>query len=741
MQDQSIYEFGPYQLDPSEKVLRRDGVPVSLTPKSFETLLALVEKSGRVVEKAELMARVWPDAFVEEQNLAFNISVLRKILGQDADGTAYIETVPKRGYRFTSNLHEISPAALPVVTETHTVTRTVTEEEVEIDIEDQTAVARYSVVDLAPTAGLDSRAALIADVRHQLPAPPRKRWRATSVVLAVLGLVAGIVLIGWLWRSQRSVSPTSFKAVPFTTSPGFESDPAISPDGNQIAYAWQKEGETNSHIYVQLVDSSTQLQLTNGASSESDPAWSPDGRRLAFFRSPDIYVISALGGPERKLGPADNGLTGWSPDGKTLAIIDKPPNSRDNSVFLISIDTGDRKRITFPPESGFDGTPAFSPDGQLLAFNRSVNSGNINDIYVVPVSGGEPRRVTNDNRIILGFAWASATELVFSSDRDGPRALWRVSINGGEPSKLDVGARSPTSPRISRSSHRLAFVESFQDANVWRLSLTASNTEAKTPTKFISSTRYDSSAQYSPDGKRIAFRSDRSGTNEIWLCDSEGNNLIQLTELHGSLAGSPRWSPDGKFVAFDSRHEGQSHIYVVSADGGAVRRLTEQPPIQVVPKWSRDGRWIYFFSNSDQQIWKAPAGGGQAEHVLLNKATGPQESPDGKYLYFRRQQERIGIFRVPLAGGPEETVIEMKESPPWGYWTVVEKGIYFLVNGDKPKIEFFDFVTRQTIEILTMEKPALTSDGGLAVSPDGQWLLFTQLDNSGSDIMMVSDFR
>jgi DNA-binding winged helix-turn-helix (wHTH) protein len=233
---QYIYEFGPYQLDPEERVLRREGVPVPLTPKAFETLLALVEKSGRVVEKAELMARVWPDAFVEEQNLAFNISVLRKALGQGADGSAaYIETVPKRGYRFSSSVRQSSPATAPVITQTHTVTRVVTEEELEIEPNDDAALMRSSVIDLTPMPRVDSRAGVIADVRHQLPAPPRTRWRATSVVLAVLGLVAGIVLIGWLWKSQRSVSPTSFKAVPFTTSPGFESDPAISPDGNQIA--------------------------------------------------------------------------------------------------------------------------------------------------------------------------------------------------------------------------------------------------------------------------------------------------------------------------------------------------------------------------------------------------------------------------------------------------------------------------------------------------------------------------
>ncbi len=737
MQSQPIYEFGPYQLDPAEKVLRREGVPVSLTPKAFETLLALAEKSGRVVEKSELMARVWPDAFVEEQNLAFNISVLRKTLGTDAAGNSYIDTVPKRGYRFIASVRQISPASPALVTQTHTVTRVVTQEEVEIDTSDETALTHSPVIDLER---VDSRPTIISDARRLPAAPPTQR----NSLLIFLGIAIVIAAIGvsiWVLKSKRSLPRTSFKAIPFTTSPGFETDPAISPDGNQVAYAWKKEGENASHIYAQLVDSSTSLQLTNGPSSESDPTWSPDGRHLAFFRSPDIYLISAFGGPERKIGSADNGMMSWSSDGKTLAIIDKPPGSHDNSVYLLSVDTGERRQLTFPATGSFDGTPSFSPDGQMVVFNHSFNSGNVNDIYLVPASGGEPRQITHDNRIILGFAWASPNELVFSSDRDGGRGLWRMSIDGGDPVKLDVGARSPTWPSISLSSHRLVFVDSFQDANVWRLPLTTVKDQVAKPSQIISSTRYDSSAQYSPDGKRIVFRSDRSGSNEIWLCDSEGNNAIQLTDVRGPLAGSPRWSPDGKSIAFDSRHEGQSHIYIVSSDGGRVRRLTEQPPIQVVPRWSADGRWIYFRSNSDGRMWKVRFEGGPAEVVPIDKATGATESADGKFIYFRRQEKPFGFFRVPAAGGADETVLPMQEPPPWGYWTLTEKGIYFLVNGEKPKIEFFDFATRETKDIWTMEKPAVTSDVGLAVSPDGKWLLFTQLDSNGSDIVLVNDFR
>lgn len=738
MQPNSLYEFGPYQLDPAERVLRRDGVPVSLTPKAFEVLLALVEKSGRVVEKSELMSRVWPDAFVEDQNLAFNISVLRKTLGSETGGDVYIETVPKRGYRFTANVRQASRDVPAVITQTHTVTRVVTQEEVEID--DVEALTPAPIIDIT-RAGDNGSATGVIDVQHQLPPAHGRRWKWLWILPAVLILVLGAIVVGWWLNARRSPPPTSFKAVPFTTSAGFESDPAISPDGNQIAYVWQKEGESPRHIYVQLVDSSTPLQLTHGTASESDPTWSPDGRRIAFFRSPDIYVISALGGPERKVTSADNGMMSWSPDGSSLAITDKPSGSRFIRIYLVSVESGERKQLTFPEDGAFDGTPAFSPDGQMIAFNRSANSGNVNDLYVVASQNGQVRRITNDNRITLGVTWSANNELVFSSDREGPRALWRISLDGTGLKKLEVGARNPMLPTISVKAHRLAFVESVTDANVWRLPLSA-NLQAGPPVKLIASTLYDSSAQYSPDGKRITFRSDRSGSNEIWLCDSEGNNPIQLTNLRGPLAGSPRWSPDGKSIAFDSRHEGQSKIYVVGVDDGRVRRLVDDPPIQVVPKWSIDGNWIYFYSNSDQHIWKAPVQGGQAAHVAVERATGPHESPDGKYLYFRRSQNPIGIFRVPLAGGAEELVIGMTEAPPWGYWTLADKGIYYLIRGGgRPRIVFFDYATGQTNDVWTMEKPALTSDGGLSLSPDGNWLLFTQLDNSGSDIMLVNDFR
>jgi Tol biopolymer transport system component/DNA-binding winged helix-turn-helix (wHTH) protein len=728
-------------------VLRREGVPVPLAPKAFETLLALVEKSGRVVEKGELMSRVWPDTYVEEQNLAFNISVLRKALGQGTvGGPAYIETVPKRGYRFTSEVHQTVAAPTALVTETRSVTRVVTQEEIEIESDDQALAVRHSDIPGKPDIFVPG----IGDERLQLSSGGydtpwlwrhRRGMLASALSLVAFVLVAGILVMMRYWRAPPADANRSFKATPFTTSPGFEGDPAISPDGNQVVYAWKKEDAGNYDIYVQLVDSSTALQLTNNPKDDSDPTWSPDGRRIAFYRSPNIYVISALGGPERKLGSANNGAMSWSADGKALAIVDRSANTAGNGIFLLSVDTGERRQLTTPPAGGGDGTAVFSPDGQTLAFNRSVNSGNVNEIYRVTTSGGEPQPVTNDNRIILGFAWASNNELVFSSDRGGARALWRISSQGGEPVKLDVGAWNPTWPTISIRGNHLAFVESFIDANIWRIPLPGSTSQNKTPVKLISSTRYDSSAQYSPDGKRIAFRSDRSGSNEIWLCDSEGQSPVQLTHVGGPLAGSPRWSPDGQYIAFDSRHEGQSHIYVISADGGPVRRLTEQPAIQVVPKWSSDGRWIYFYSNSDSHIWKAPAQGGPAAHVEVYKGTGPQESADGKFLYFRREQERPGIFRVPTGGGEEVTVMAMSEPPPWGYWIVVEKGIYFLVRGNPPLIKFLDFATGKVIEIATMEKPALTSDGGLAVSPDSQWLLYTQLDNSGSDIMIVNDFR
>jgi Tol biopolymer transport system component len=316
--------------------------------------------------------------------------------------------------------------------------------------------------------------------------------------------------------------------------------------------------------------------------------------------------------------------------------------------------------------------------------------------------------------------------------------LLRISVNGGTPVPLAAGEENACTLAISRQGDSLAYSQEYGDTNIWRLELKQGAHEAS---RLISSTRQDFGPQYSPDGKRIAFTSARSGSNEVWVCDSEGLNAVQLTSFAGPDVGSPRWSSDGRYIAFDSKATGNRNIYIIGADGGKPRPVTDGTD-DVRPSWSRDGRWIYFGSNRNGawQIWKVAVEGGKAIQVTQQGAREGFESPDGKFLYYSKGFGIPGIWRIPSAGGNEEQVLA---GALQGFWALANDGIYFInPNGStRPAIEFFNFETHKTSQILTMEKDLQLVYPSMAISADGRSLLFVQIDSLESDIMLVQNFR
>ena len=538
--------------------------------------------------------------------------------------------------------------------------------------------------------------------------------------------------------------------------------PAFSPDGKQVAFAWTGEKDDNIDVYVKLVDSGTPHRLTTHPADDTFPAWSPDGNHIAFRRhtqgSDTVYLIPSLSGSERKLADLFPRLLGYrvggdglaySLDGKFLAVPDKSYAGEPFSIVLISTETGDKRKLSSAPAGSLgDNTPAFSPDGSHLAFSRMSGHG-VEDIYVIPVEGGDPSRLTFDNRYVRDLAWtADGREIVFTSDRAGDTGLWRVSASGGTPERImtavgyNIGRLS-----ISRQGNRLAYAQQFLDTNIWRVELAGTKGKVSTPTILISSSKFDSAPQYAPDGQHITFRSDRSGSFEIWACEQDGSNAVQLTNFSGPQAGSPCWSPDGKQIAFDARPEGSPDIFVISAEGGRPRRLTEDAAEEIAPSWSRDGRWIYFQSNrsGSTQIWKIPVDGGEAQQVTKSGGSGAYESVDGKFVYYTKGRDIPGIWRMPVDGGEETLVLDTHKAGYWSAWTVVEQGIYFVTAEQpaRPAIEFLSFKTRRVTEVAAMTKPfkPWTNPEGLSVSPDGRWILYTQEDRADVDIMLVENFR
>ena len=575
---------------------------------------------------------------------------------------------------------------------------------------------------------------------------------AIALALATLLLaIGGAIAYGYLRPAQNPPAPP-MRIVPITTFPGFQGNARFSPDGNQIAFTWYGDKDYNKDIYVKQIGAEKPLRLTTDPAKDDSPTWSPDGRYIAFRRHREgkdaIYVIPALGGLERKLLTSngsffDDSSMDWSPDGKYLAYVERG-SSWSGIIYLLAVDNPkDKRPLTISGGPAQDFWPRFSPDGQTLAFIRSAD---VRDIFLVRTAGGEPKRLTFDDTSIYGLDWTpDGAYIVFSSVRLGESVrLWKVLASGGQPEPLFTPPSGVEETSLSRDGRRLAYTQRELNVNIWRYEIPTATVSSAPPAKLIASPGVNTAPQFSPDGKKVAFLSSRSGDGELWVCDSDGSNPQQLTSFHVPVDAFPHWSPDGREIAFRAWPEDHAAIYVVSAEGGQPRRVTSDDLTVAAPSWSRDGKWIYFGSerSGTWQLWKIPPEGGQAVQVTRKGGFAALESCDGKTIYYAKRlqfpnyRKFDGLWKVPVKGGAETRVLKELEAGLYECWGLTGEGIYFY-NEHTGAIDFFSFSTRKIMQIAKPEKRG----GALAVSPDGRWVLLGQVDIDTSHIMLVEDFR
>ena len=594
------------------------------------------------------------------------------------------------------------------------------------------------------------------------PASKRKWW----LVAAAIGVIAAAT-VWFTWPGVKN-APPAVKVVGLTSNVADETAPSFSPDGNQIAYAWNGAKQDISHIYVKLIGPGPPLQLTNDPAEDYWPAWSPDGQKIAFLRDfgsgkYGVYLIPALGGTERRLMevsiPETEWLSGpylaWLPDNKWLIYTNKDTSEHPPSLFMVQVDSRETRRVTAAP-SGImgDSAPAVSQDGAHLVFARMTGMGPT-DFYAVRLKkdyspASEPQRISFFNWGVAGAAWTPrARNVVLSNGQE----LWRVAFSrsGGvesQPQKIESFGSGARFPAIARQGKRMAYVKSYGGPlNIWRIALgegskkREQNSGTNDRANLIPSTSSEFAPEYSPDGKRIAFESDRTGNLEIWTCQSNGENCSALTSFGTQATGIPNWSPDGGQIVFYSRPKQNAQIYVMNSEGGGLQRLTDDAWENFFPVWSRDGRWIYFASNrtGTDQIWKMRPRGGEPVQVTKNGGFAATESADGKFLYYTKSKDPVAsLWKMPVEGGEETKVVD---GVVIANFAVTARGLYYITQPDLRSetrlVQFLNFADEKTRVVATIKQNLYH---GLSLSPDERWLLYAPNGRGGSNVMVVENF-
>jgi len=668
--EKHIFEFDDVSVDPANAQILKAGQPVAVEPKAFRVLLFLLEQRGRLVEKEELLSAVWPGTFVTENALTREIALLRRVLGDDSKATKYIETIPKRGYRFIAT----------------------------VTVRDQSSSISANGDDIASTP-----TSKVAPALHRAWLP----WALLVVAVAILAA-------GLLWWISMALFTQEPRARQVTSSEGMDIYPSFSPDGNTVAYSSDTGGKFEIYL-KQLTAGGHVVQLTSDGTQNIQPAWSPDGEQIAFHSQVKggIWVMPALGGVPRQITPFGSSPA-WSPDGTEIAFQSDTPRDLSamsavsigpSTLWIVKIQNGERRQVTQPNvPSGGHNSPAWSPDGKYLAFTTgSLTKGTA--LWCVATDGSDPKLITYGGNFYNPVYAHDGKSLYVAAVRGATDfGIWQFPIFGNTiaPVGRKIYSSLPAMSRdlaISADGRKIAFSSVATVSNLYSLPMSGAE-PAGPPVAITSDTRFrKANPSFSPDGRRLlfdVFSSDQDGG--IWISDADGANANLLSQsclqpiwlaggkefvcfsgvmpqngdcnaqgcvekdiwkVHvdtGTRERIFRLRQDGSFfsitangarMAFTSQKSGATNVWTVSLDDPTPRQLTFDRELSGFPIWSPNGKYLALEVRRDDNTFIYLMQPGQ-EPIPLTTAAGDSWphgwSPDGDKVLFAGRRD--GVWNV-----------------------------------------------------------------------------------------------
>ena len=631
-----------------------------LTSKAVAVLLQLVRHRGATVTRDELLDRVWADRVTTQDVLTQAIKELRRAFCDDAKPSRYIETIPKVGYRLLA--------------------------EVELLDHDDAATPERM---FAPQAVNDPYISPPVAAYATLAAVPTKRhwpWRS----LGILALLVGVAAIAFFLRSVPPPTGASRWQVAdvrsLTSDPGSEDRPRISPDGTRVAYSKTDPQLHASRILMRALGQTQSLAWPSDAKANEDtPVWSPDGSSIAFERVSDnsceLVVTSNLGVGSHAVGNCQNPLTNyydWSPDASKLIIAERSERSKGHLVLThLDLASGEKLALEYPraPEEE-DLNAHYSPDGHWIAFRRGLAP--YSDLWVMTADGHNARQLTHLRSSIRGYTWSrDSSALILSSNHEGRFGLYAVELHNAAIQPLQI---SPAEfPDAARHDDTLVYEIPRMQYKMMELKLDGSG--AAGAHALAPSTGSEMQPVFSPIDDRMAFVSDRSGAQQLWLYDNADGATTALTDFHDSLLSNPSWSADGSKLLITVRKPDQAQLFEIDVASRRRRLLSKAgDDVQSASYGAEPGSVLLTLGvpGKDNQLLLVEHAGNTDEqrHPLVAGIWYSEFDVRTRQLYYSKSA-RYGVFVRTLSGNGELSPALLIAPELMDHWHIVDGRIWY----------------------------------------------------------------